>query len=73
MDLSRTIEYEDGELILLEGGETDRAVSVVLEGQVQVVKETERGRVTVAVLEEGNIFGEVSFLAQKRGRRSASV
>jgi len=73
MDFSRTIEYEDGELILLEGGETDRAVSVVLEGQVQVVKETERGRVTVAVLEEGNIFGEVSFLAQKRGRRSASV
>jgi hypothetical protein len=73
MDLSRTFEYEDGELILLEGGETDRAVSVVLEGQVQVVKETERGRVTVAVLEEGDIFGEASFLAQKRGRRSASV
>jgi hypothetical protein len=73
MDLSRTIEYEDGELILLEGGETDRAVSVVLEGQVQVVRETERGRVTVAVLEEGNIFGEASFLAQKVGRRSASV
>jgi len=73
MDLTRTIEYEDGEMILLEGGETDRAVSVVLEGQVQVVKETERGRVTVAVLEEGDIFGEASFLAQKRGRRSASV
>jgi len=73
MDLNRTIEYEDGELIILEGGETDRAVSVVLEGQVQVVKETERGRVTVAVLEEGDIFGEASFLAQKRGRRSASV
>lgn len=73
MDLSRTIEYEDGELILLEGGETDRRVSIVVEGQVQVVKETERGRVTVAVLEEGDIFGEASFLAQKRGRRSASV
>ncbi len=73
MDLNRTTEYEDGELILLEGGETDRRVSIVVEGQVQVVKETERGRVTVAVLEEGDIFGEASFLAQKRGRRSASV
>jgi CRP/FNR family cyclic AMP-dependent transcriptional regulator len=73
MDLSRTIDYEDGELILLEGGETDRAVSIIVEGQVQVVKETEKGRVTVAVLEEGDIFGEASFLAQKRGRRSASV
>jgi CRP/FNR family cyclic AMP-dependent transcriptional regulator len=73
MEPSRTIDYADGELILLEGGETDRAVSIVVEGQVQVVKETERGRVTVAVLEEGDIFGEASFLAQKRGRRSASV
>lgn len=73
MDLSRTVEYEDGELIILEGGETDRLISVVLEGQVQVVKETEKGRVTVALLEEGDIFGEASFLAQRRGRRSASV
>ncbi|HYA04174.1 MAG TPA: cyclic nucleotide-binding domain-containing protein [Syntrophobacteria bacterium] len=73
MNLSRTTEYEDGELLILEGGQTDRAVAVVLEGQVQVVKETERGRVTVALLEEGDVFGEVSFLAQKRGRRSASV
>jgi CRP/FNR family cyclic AMP-dependent transcriptional regulator len=73
MEPSRTIDYEDGELILLEGGETDRAVFIVLEGQVQVVKETEKGRVKVAVLEEGDIFGEASFLAQKRGRRSASV
>jgi CRP/FNR family cyclic AMP-dependent transcriptional regulator len=73
MELSRSVEYNDGEFIVLEGGETDRAVFVVLEGQVQVVKETEKGQVNVAVLEEGDIFGEVSFLAQKRGRRSASV
>jgi len=73
MDLSRTIEYEDGQMIFLEDRESDLAVLVILEGQVQVVKETERGRVTMAVLEEGDIFGEVSFLAQKRGRRSASV
>lgn len=73
MQLSKTIEYEDGEFVVLEGGQTDRTIFIVLEGQARVLRETEKGQVTLALLEEGDIFGEVSFLAQKYGRRSASV
>jgi CRP-like cAMP-binding protein len=73
MEIKRTVEYEDGELILMEGGESDRDIYVLLEGQVSVTKETDKGQVTLALLEEGDIFGEVSFLAQRRGSRSATI
>ena len=73
MDIKNTVEYEDGELILMEGGESDRNIYVLLEGQVSVTKETDKGQVTLALLEEGDIFGEVSFLAQRRGSRSATI
>ncbi|UCG13654.1 MAG: cyclic nucleotide-binding domain-containing protein [Deltaproteobacteria bacterium] len=73
MELSGTIEFDDGKLIIIEGQKTDRNVYVILAGQVRVVKETEKGQVHLALLEEGDIFGEVSFLAQERGTRSASV
>ncbi|MGD8502311.1 MAG: cyclic nucleotide-binding domain-containing protein, partial [Syntrophobacterales bacterium] len=73
MEFERTVEYQDGELILMEGGESDRNIYVLLEGQARVTKETDKGQVTLALLEEGEIFGEVSFLAQKYGARSASI
>ncbi|MFP3871044.1 MAG: cyclic nucleotide-binding domain-containing protein [Syntrophobacteria bacterium] len=73
MELSRTVEYEDGEFIILEGGQSDGDVLVILEGQAIVTKETDKGQVILAMLEEGDVFGEVSFLAQKLGRHSASV
>jgi len=73
MEIVRTFEYEDGELILMEGGESDRNVYVLLEGQARVSKETDKGQVTLALLEEGDIFGEASFLAQRYGARTASV
>ena len=73
MELRGTIEFDDGKVIIVEGQKTDRNVYVILAGQVTVVKKTEKGLVHLAVLEEGDIFGEVSFLAQERGTRSASV
>ena len=73
MEVIRTVEYEDGELILMEGGESDRNIYVLLDGQAKVTKETDKGQVTLALLEEGDIFGEASFLAQRYGARSASV
>lgn len=73
MEIKHTVEYEDGELILMEGGESDRKIYVLLEGQARVTKETDKGQVTLALLEEGEIFGEVSFLAQRFGSRSATI
>jgi CRP/FNR family cyclic AMP-dependent transcriptional regulator len=73
MEFKHIVEYEDGELILMEGGESDRDIYVLMEGQAKVTKETDRGQVTLALLEEGDIFGEVSFLAQRVGARSATI
>jgi CRP-like cAMP-binding protein len=74
MEVKHEVEYEDGELILMEGGESDRNIyDVLLEGQARVTKETDKGQVTLALLEEGDIFGEVSFLAQIYGARSATI
>ena len=73
MDIKSTVEYEDGELIIIEGGESDQNIYILLDGQARVTKETEKGQVTLALLEEGDIFGEASFLAQRHGARSASV
>jgi len=73
MEFKHTIEYEDGELILMEGGESDRNIYVLLKGQARVTKETDKGQVVLALLEEGDVFGEVSFLAQKFGSRSATI
>jgi CRP-like cAMP-binding protein len=73
MEVVRTVEYEDGEFIILEGGQSDRDIFVVMEGQVKVTKETDKGQVTIAMLEEGDIVGESSFLAQKHGIRTASA
>jgi CRP-like cAMP-binding protein len=73
MEFKHTVEYEDGELILMEGGESDRNIYVLLEGQARVTKETDKGQVMLALLEEGDIFGEVSFLGQRVGARSATI
>ena len=73
MEVKHTVEYEDGELILMEGGESDRKIYVLLEGQARVTKETDKGQVTLALLEEGDIFGEVSFLAQRYEAHSATI
>ena len=73
MEFKHTIEYEDGELILMEGGQSDRNIYVLLEGQARVTKETDKGQVILALLQEGDVFGEASFLAQTFGSRSASI
>jgi CRP-like cAMP-binding protein len=64
--------YEDGSIIIEEGMKGDW-VYVILEGKVKVKKRTEKGMVTLAKLKEGDIFGEIVFLARGKGNRSASI
>ncbi|UCG13767.1 MAG: cyclic nucleotide-binding domain-containing protein [Deltaproteobacteria bacterium] len=73
MKVGRTVEYEDGDQILAEGSESDCNIYVLLDGQVKVTKGTEKGQATLALLEEGDVLGEGSFLAQRVGARSASA
>ncbi|MFH1980602.1 MAG: cyclic nucleotide-binding domain-containing protein [Pseudomonadota bacterium] len=64
--------YPDKGVIVKEGAHGDW-IYVVLEGRVKVRKKTEKGMLTVATLKEGAVFGELVFLQNKRGQRSASV
>ena len=64
--------YPDTGVIVNEGAHGDW-IYVVLEGRVKVRKKTEKGMLTVATLKEGAVFGELVFLQNKRGQRSASV
>lgn len=54
---SRLVSFADGELLLLEG-ETSRALYVVAAGQAKVLKQGQE----VALLGEGELFGEIAFL-----------
>ncbi len=63
---SRLVVYGDGEAVVREG-EASRALYVVAKGKAQVV----RGGREVAVLEAGELFGEIAFLTGQP--RAASV
>lgn len=64
--------YTDGQVIFDEGGFSDW-VYVIMEGRVKVVKNTPKGRVTVATLKEGDFIGELEFLDMGKSPRSATV
>lgn len=51
--------YRDMEIILQQGDPGD-AMYVVQEGQVEIVQETERGEVLLAVRGKGEFFGEMA-------------
>ena len=64
-------EYAPGDLLLKEG-ETDDAVYIVIAGQVEVVVTGTFGNdKRVALIDEGSVFGELSFFDSQP--RSASV
>jgi len=61
-----------GEMLMREGETGDEAY-LILDGKVQVVKETGGHRVVLATLKEGDIIGEMSLISQDKVARSASV
>ncbi|MEE9200989.1 MAG: cyclic nucleotide-binding domain-containing protein [Candidatus Brocadiales bacterium] len=62
--------YKDGDIIVEEGTET-RVMYVVQEGKVKVVKGSGSAERILAILKDGDIFGEMSLLDAKP--RSATV
>jgi CRP-like cAMP-binding protein len=64
--------YPETTVIIHEGVKNDW-VYVILEGNVKIRKKTSRGQVTLATLKEGDILGEMAFLALGEGVRSVSA
>lgn len=64
--------YPDKALIIKEGAHGDW-IYVVLEGRVKVRRKTAKGQLTIATLKAGAVFGEMMFLQNKKGQRTAAV
>ena len=70
--LTHEATYKPGEVIIEEGN-TDDWVYILLEGKVKVTKRTPVGRLTLAVLQKGSVFGEMEFFGKALKARCASV
>jgi CRP-like cAMP-binding protein len=66
-------EFYSNESVILEEGSVGDWVYVILEGSAKVRKKTSKGLVTVDMLKEGDLFGEMGFLEGGKRLRSASV
>ncbi|MFP4466348.1 MAG: Crp/Fnr family transcriptional regulator [Candidatus Goldiibacteriota bacterium] len=64
------IELKKGEAVFREG-EAGDSMYIVKEGNVNIVKETAAGRKKIAVISEGEFFGEMALI--ENSLRSASV
>jgi CRP-like cAMP-binding protein len=64
--------YKDGDVIIEEGS-FGSWIYVIQEGSVKVKKTTANRMVTIDILKEGEVFGEMVFLEGGTGARSASV
>ena len=53
--------FEDGDCIVAEGSH-GRAMYIVAEGRVRIVKSTHSGDVTFGYIERGDFFGEMSLI-----------
>jgi len=62
--------YGDGELIIRQG-EVGDCMFAILEGRVEIVQETRGGDVRVAIMDKGDIFGEIAIFENEV--RSATV
>ena len=63
-------DYADGEIIIRQG-EAGDSMFVIQAGSVEVIEESEGGEVLLAVLEQGDFFGEMAIF--EREVRSATV
>ena len=64
--------YSDGDVIIEEGSKGSW-IYVILEGSAKVKKRTPKGTITIDVLREGEVFGEMVFLEGGKSPRSASI
>ena len=64
--------YPDNTAIIKEGSSGDW-VYVVLNGKVKVKKKTPKRMVTISILKEGDIFGEIAFFQKGKVTRPSSV
>jgi CRP/FNR family transcriptional regulator, cyclic AMP receptor protein len=64
--------YKDGDVIIKEGSSGDW-VYVVLSGSVEVSKMLGGSKLILDLLKDGEVFGEMSFLAGGNRKRSATV
>lgn len=62
--------YRHGDTIIRQG-DAGKCMYVIQEGEVEVIRSYGGGNVRLAVLGQGDIFGEISLLGNER--RSASV
>ncbi len=68
--ISELNEFDEGKL-LVEQGTIGRSMYLILSGQVEVVRRGENGARRLAVLEAGQVFGEVGYI--ERIQRTADV
>jgi len=64
------LSYEPGEYVFRQGDES-LGMFGVLKGQVEVIRESDRGDKVLAILNESDIFGEMGFIAKTR--RTATI
>jgi NADH:quinone reductase (non-electrogenic) len=64
------LHYEAGQIVFYEGDEGDY-LYIIVKGQVEVCKEKDGTRVTIAKLGKGEFFGEKALLNEKK--RSATI
>ena len=64
--------YLDG-TVIVEEGSVGNWVLVILEGSARVKKKTDKGQITLDVLKEGGLFGEMEFLEGAKKPRTASL
>jgi CRP-like cAMP-binding protein len=62
--------YSDGEVVVRQG-ETGKCMFVIQKGAVEVVREKDDGETRVALLKEGDLFGEMAIFEHEV--RSATV
>jgi len=62
--------YQDGAVIIREGS-FGEGTYVLLDGKVEISRKIDGKKVVIAVLEKGDVFGEISYI--DRQPRSASV
>ena len=68
--ISELNEFREGELLIAQGT-VGRSMYLILSGQVEVVRQSGRKSMRVAVMESGQIFGEVGYV--KETQRTADV
>ena len=64
--------YLDG-TVIVEESSVGNWVFVILEGSARAKKKTDKGQITLDVLNEGDIFGEMEFLEGAKRPRTASL